>query len=132
MIKRNLMISSLLILLLSGISASNSHAKSITCNFWPGGNLSVDLDRHKDSGIIYAGSFKYTLTSHNDRHGVNATLFIEDTLNNKLHSHKLWQMGSGRVSVRNQFVGDHGFTGLNYLYHPTTNQRFQYVCKITY
>lgn len=30
--------------------------------------------------------------------------------------------------IRNQFVGDHGFTGLNYVYHPTTRAEMQYLC----
>ena len=31
--------------------------------------------------------------------------------------------------VRNQFSGDHGFTGLSYVYHPTSRAEVQYTCK---
>ena len=31
--------------------------------------------------------------------------------------------------VRNQFRGDHGFTGLSYIYHPTSRAEIQYTCK---
>ena len=30
--------------------------------------------------------------------------------------------------LRNQFVGDHGFTGLHYVYHPTSGAELQYWC----
>ena len=32
-------------------------------------------------------------------------------------------------AVRNQFVGDHGFTGLGYVYHPVSRAELQYTCK---
>lgn len=31
-------------------------------------------------------------------------------------------------TLRNQFVGDHGFTGLHYVYHPTSGAELQYWC----
>jgi hypothetical protein len=31
--------------------------------------------------------------------------------------------------VRNQFSGAHGFTGLSYVYHPTSRAEAQYICK---
>jgi hypothetical protein len=30
----------------------------------------------------------------------------------------------------NQFVGGHGFTGLNYLYHPSSSAEMQYFCIV--
>lgn len=38
----------------------------------------------------------------------------------------LYQLGGG---VQNQFVGDHGFTGLVYLTHPTEGGDYQLICK---
>ena len=32
-------------------------------------------------------------------------------------------------SVRNQFLGNHGFTGLSYVYHPESRAELQYTCK---
>jgi len=31
-------------------------------------------------------------------------------------------------ALQNQFVGDHGFTGLHYTYHPTSGAELQYWC----
>ena len=40
---------------------------------------------------------------------------------------QLYQM-SKTEALRNQFVGDHGFTGLHYVYHPTSGAELQYWC----
>ncbi len=32
--------------------------------------------------------------------------------------------------VRNQFSSGHGFTGLGYVYHPTTGAELQYTCSV--
>jgi hypothetical protein len=32
--------------------------------------------------------------------------------------------------VRNQFSGDHGFSGLSYVYHPANGSELQYSCRI--
>jgi hypothetical protein len=33
------------------------------------------------------------------------------------------------TAVRNQFVGDHGFTGLSYVYHPVSRAELQFTCQ---
>lgn len=40
---------------------------------------------------------------------------------------QLYQL-SKTETLRNQFVGDHGFTGLHYVYHPTSGAELQYWC----
>ena len=32
--------------------------------------------------------------------------------------------------VENQFVGGHGFTGLNYVFHPVSSAEMQYFCRV--
>jgi len=32
--------------------------------------------------------------------------------------------------ARNQFIGDHGFTGLNYVFHPDSPAEIQYFCNV--
>jgi hypothetical protein len=32
--------------------------------------------------------------------------------------------------VENQFIGEHGFTGLNYVFHPTSAAEVQYYCSV--
>jgi len=32
--------------------------------------------------------------------------------------------------VENQFVGGHGFTGLNYIFHPDSSAEIQYFCSL--
>jgi hypothetical protein len=41
---------------------------------------------------------------------------------------QLYQLSSTEA-VRNQFVGDHGFTGLSYVYHPVSKAELQFTCK---
>jgi hypothetical protein len=40
---------------------------------------------------------------------------------------QLYQI-SKTEALRNQFEGGHGFTGLNYIYHPTSRAEVQYWC----
>lgn len=40
----------------------------------------------------------------------------------------LYQMDRTR-SVSNQFLGGHGFTGLVYVYHPSSQAELQYFCR---
>ena len=42
---------------------------------------------------------------------------------------QLYQMDRAK-SVINQFIGGHGFTGLNYVYHPGSTAELQYFCLI--
>ena len=33
-------------------------------------------------------------------------------------------------SIKNQFIGDHGFTGLNYVFHPAESAEMQFFCSV--
>ena len=33
--------------------------------------------------------------------------------------------------VENMFIGGHGFTGLNYVFHPGSNAEMQYFCSVS-
>ena len=37
--------------------------------------------------------------------------------------------GGNGFECRAQFSGDHGFTGLSYVYHPTSGAELQFTCK---
>jgi hypothetical protein len=41
---------------------------------------------------------------------------------------QLYQMDR-RKSLINQFIGEHGFTGLIYVYHPSSTAELQYLCE---
>ena len=41
---------------------------------------------------------------------------------------QLYQMDRGK-SLINQFIGGHGFTGLIYVYHPSSTAELQYFCE---
>lgn len=45
------------------------------------------------------------------------------------YSRQLYQFDS-QNPPENQFVGGHGFTGLNYVYHPDSHSEMQYYCLI--
>ena len=67
-------------------------------------NLSYSVDQHEGSGA--------SLTVSNGDQQV---------------FHALYQIGSR--GLINQFAGDHGFTGLIYLTHPTEGGDYQLICK---
>jgi len=44
-------------------------------------------------------------------------------------SRQLYQFDS-QNPLKNQFVGGHGFTGLNYVFHPDSSAEMQYFCSV--
>lgn len=53
----------------------------------------------------------------------NLRVSVSDRKNGKILLSQLFQLGPG---IRNQFHGGHGFTGLNYLYHPGSESELQF------
>jgi hypothetical protein len=44
-------------------------------------------------------------------------------------SRQLYQFGPENPT-ENQFIGGHGFTGLNYVFHPDSSAEMQYFCSV--
>lgn len=52
------------------------------------------------------------------------TIYAEDS---SVLAHSLYQMDPTRLPI-NEFVGDHGFTGLNWVKDPDTQENVQFAC----
>ena len=55
-------------------------------------------------------------------------LWVTDTGETTIYQTQLYQL-ERNSGPQNQFVGGHGFTGLNYSYHPTTAAELQFWCQ---
>jgi hypothetical protein len=84
----------------------------------------------EDGSTSTIGEFAFTATLSNDPFegsSLNAgVLAVADGGERWLLSH-LYQLPTGGVC--NQFVGDHGFTGLVYVAHPVTTGTLQFTCR---
>ena len=60
--------------------------------------------------------------------GRSLTVWVATTEPEKSLHHTLYQMREDQLAD-NQFIGDHGFTGLVYTHHPTTQAELQYRCS---
>jgi len=54
-------------------------------------------------------------------------IYVYDIKTGRLITQKLYQCGP---DLKNQFHGSHGFSGLNYIYHPTTEAELQFIAKV--
>lgn len=55
---------------------------------------------------------------------------LVDVYDNKANRQILRQLFQTGVKLENQFSGSHGFTGLNYVYHPTSESELQFTCAV--
>lgn len=53
---------------------------------------------------------------------------VYDKASGRMIVSSLFQFGT---ELRNQFHGGHGFTGLNYVYHPKDESELQFWCSVT-
>lgn len=60
--------------------------------------------------------------------GRSLAVFIADADSGEEIVRQLYQIDSQK-GLDNQFVGGHGFTGLAYFYHPTSEAELQYFCE---
>ena len=55
-------------------------------------------------------------------------LWVTDVNETTIYQSQLYQLDPG-AGPQNQFQGGHGFTGLNYSYHPTSQAEMQFWCE---
>lgn len=60
--------------------------------------------------------------------GLSLALAVSDAGTGRDIARQLYQIGRSN-GLANQFVGGHGFTGLNYVFHPTSPAELQYFCQ---
>jgi len=59
--------------------------------------------------------------------GQSLSIVVTDTTAGAELTRGLYQFDS-QNGLANQFIGGHGFTGLAYVYHPTSTSELQYFC----
>jgi hypothetical protein len=57
-------------------------------------------------------------------------LWVTDVNDSTIYQSQLYQLDPV-AGPQNQFQGGHGFTGLNYSYHPTSQAEMQFWCEAT-
>jgi len=107
------------------------------CSAWYRRDVTVAIEQEAHlSAVIGAeqaatlGDFRFTvLYTSDDFEGRSLLTRIEDGSGSEPHAieRRLFQLGDD--SPQNEFVGGHGFTGLSYVYHPTSGAELQYMCQ---
>jgi hypothetical protein len=64
-----------------------------------------------------------------DFEGRALSIAIMDLDNDAEISRQLYQLDP-QNPLENQFIGGHGFSGLNYVFHPDTSAEMQYFCSV--
>jgi len=61
--------------------------------------------------------------------GQSLSIVVSDSVTGSELTRGLYQFDP-QSGLRDQFVGGHGFTGLAYVYHPTSDGEIQYFCGV--
>ena len=112
-------------------------AASITCHTAYRSGVSVPIEREEsvtfsdeDSQhtLDYADlAFYAQYSSGESDHERALVIRVTEPGQTAVLTSQLYQLTAGSGPV-NQFVGGHGFTGLNYVYHPATGAELQFWC----
>lgn len=62
--------------------------------------------------------------------GQSLSISITNLDNNSELGRYLYQLDQSK-GLKNQFIGGHGFTGLNYIYHPNGEAEMQFFCDVS-
>lgn len=112
-------------------------AGSITCNTAYRSSTGVPIEREEsltfaDSDAVESINFadltfnaQYSSGEMNNERALR--LWVVEAGENVELLSQLYQLPQDS-GPQNQFVGGHGFTGLNYAYHPTTGAELQFWC----
>jgi hypothetical protein len=112
-------------------------ASSITCNTAYRSSSGVPIEREEnvifgDMDAIESVNFadltfnaQYSGGEMNNERALR--LWVTEAGGNVELLSQLYQLAQDS-GPQNQFVGGHGFTGLNYAYHPTTGAELQFWC----
>jgi len=61
--------------------------------------------------------------------GQSLSIAISNMQNQQELSRSLYQIDQAK-GLANQFIGGHGFTGLIYVFHPSSDAELQYFCEV--
>lgn len=94
--------------------------------------LTIKLTEDRDREVVTFDDLEFNAQYwHDDYEGRSLTISVtaRDTAQELVR--QLYQIDSEQ-GLSNQFVGGHGFTGLSYIYHPTSAAEMQYFCNAGY
>ncbi len=121
----------------SASEAGPARASSITCHTAYRLSVSVPIEREEAITIADEDSqqaIRFTDLSFHADYSDGASdneralrLWVTEPGQTDPLISQLYQLPAAR-GPQNQFIGGHGFTGLNYVYHPTTGAELQYWC----
>lgn len=125
------------ILLTSCTTGAAPRAQVIHCSMAYRGSSSVPIEDEEsvtfnDSSSTYQAIFK-ELTLHaayssgRDNQERALRLWVTENSAGRELFRQLYQLPQD-AGPQNQFIGGHGFTGLNYAYHPTSGAELQFWC----
>lgn len=121
-----------------GVETAVPRAETITCNAAYRSGVSVPIEREESFSLGDEDSRNTITFSDLAFHAQYSSgeldreralrLWVTESGETAELTSQLYQLplDSGPV---NQFVGGHGFTGLNYVYHPTTGAELQFWCS---
>ena len=90
----------------------------------------LTLAQHGDQQIAQFDTLEFSAQFHDDEfEGRSLTIAVDAADSGQQVTRQLYQMDR-QQGTRNQFQGGHGFTGLAYVYHPTTDAELQYFCDV--
>ncbi len=131
-------------LILGGVSCDSSAKNqqpeplTITCHVFyrdsqavpPGPESTLTMNQHGDRQVAQFDTLEFATHYHDDQfEGRSLAIAVDAADNGQQVARHLYQMDR-QQGTRNQFVGGHGFTGLAYVYHPTTAAELQYFCDV--
>lgn len=121
----------------SAAATGDPHVKTITCHTAYRSSTGVPIEREesftfddKDATLSInftelAFNAQYSSGKMNNERALR--LWVAETGKDVELLGQLYQLQQ-ESGPQNQFVGGHGFTGLNYAYHPTSGAELQFWC----
>jgi hypothetical protein len=86
-------------------------------------------DRSEFDRSVTAGPFRFRVLYSDDRYeGRSLVTYVYRASTSKLIEETLFQFDREGEPL-NQFTGEHGFTGLHYVYAPDSGAELQYMCS---
>lgn len=94
----------------------------------PGEGTTITLTGQGDRGVVEYDDMVLSARFSDDQfEGPSLSISVAARPDDQITS-QLYQIDRAK-GLSNQFVGGHGFTGLIYVYHPTSPSEIQYFCQ---
>ncbi|MDQ3954434.1 MAG: hypothetical protein M3285_02665 [Actinomycetota bacterium] len=120
----------------SAASSPDRSSNAITCKLSFRRNLETStfqteeltVRSDQDERESKLGPFRVRLLYFDDGFEPSSlNVYVYSRQRRRLLTQDLFQLGD---TLRNQFVGDHGFTGLRYVRYPDWRAELQYICEV--